>query len=99
MAAKGWEKGSFIHPGGAKEGEYADTHGDYGVWFQSRVITCVDATAIIEKCALIFGVPRDKIVVESPADNPSHQYAVITYKGETFPVDGSPWTHIKPYTE
>ena len=99
MATTGWEKGSFIHPGNARPGEYADTHGDYGVWFQSRVINCVKATAIIEKCALIFGVPKDKIKVESPADNPSHQYAVITYDGETFPVDGSPWTHIKPYTE
>ena len=95
MAAKGWDNGSFIHPGDAKEGEYADTHGDYGVWFQSRVITCVDATAIIEKCALIFGVPKDKIKVENPANNLSHQYVVITYGGETFPVDGSPWTDIK----
>lgn len=95
MANTEWNKGGFIHPGNARPGEYADTHGDYGVWFQSRVINCVKATAIIEKCALIFGVPKDGICVESPADNPSHQYALITYKGETFPVDGSPWKDIK----
>jgi hypothetical protein len=95
MAKTEWDKGGFIHPGEAYPGDYADTHGDYGVWFQSRVINCVKAAAIIEKCALIFGVPKNKIKVESPADNPSHQYVVITYGGETFPVDGSPWKDIK----
>jgi hypothetical protein len=103
MANTGWENGSFIHPGKAHPDEYADTHGDYGVWFQSRVINCVKATAIIEKCASIFGVPDNGISEEYPypADSPyaHHVRPVITYDGETFPVDGSPWTHIKPYTE
>ena len=99
MANTGWKNGSFIHPGNAKPGEYANTHGDYGVWFQSRVINCVDATAIIQKCALIFGVPNDGIDAENPyANNPSHQRPVITYKNKIIRVDGSPLTFIKPYT-
>jgi hypothetical protein len=103
MATKGWENGSFIHPGKAYPGEYADTYGDDGVWFQSRVITCVWATGIIQECASIFGVPDSGIDAEYPypADSPyaHHVRPVITYNGETFRVDGSPWTHIKPWTD
>lgn len=99
MATKGWENGSFIHPGDAYPGEYADTHGDYGVWFQSRVIMCWEATTIVQKCASIFGVPDSGIDAEFPypADSPyaHHMRPVITYNGETFKVDGSPLTHIK----
>jgi hypothetical protein len=99
MANTEWNKGGFIHPGDARPGEYADTHGDYGVWFQSRVINCVKATAIIEKCALIFGVSDNGISEEYPypADSPyaHHVRPVITYNGETFWVDGSPLTDIR----
>lgn len=94
MAKKGWNNGSFIHPGEATNaGEYANTYGDKGVWFQSRVITCWDATSIVQECASRFGVPDSGI----DADNPYgyHMNVVITYNGETFKVDGSPLTHIK----
>jgi hypothetical protein len=96
MANTGWEKGSFIHPGNAEEGEYANTYGDYRVWFQSRVITCLGATKIIQKCASIFGVPDSGIKAENPdKNNPHHVRLLITYKGDTFWVDGSPLTDIR----
>ena len=96
IARKGWDKGSFIHPGNAEEGEYADTYGDYRVWFQSRVITCLGATKIIQKCASIFGVPDSGISAENPdKNNPHHVRPVITYDNETFWVDGSPLTDIR----
>lgn len=98
MAREGWGNGGFIHPGNATHpGEYADTYGDYGVWFQGRVITCLDATDIIKKCASIFGVPKDGIKDEYPdkKNNPHHVRPVITYDNETFWVDGSPLTHIR----
>lgn len=94
MATKGWDNGSFIHPGEATNaGEYADTYGDKSVWFQSRVITCWDATAIIQECASRFGVPDSGI----DADNPYgyHMNVIITYDNKTFKVDGSPLTHIR----
>ena len=93
MAKKGWDNGSFIDPGNAEQGEYADTYGDYGVWFQSRVITCWDATTIVQECASRFGVPYSGMDTESPYD--FHQRPVFTYEGETFTVDGSPLTFIR----
>jgi hypothetical protein len=102
MATKKWENGSFIHPGEAKyPGEYADTYGDYGVWFQSRVITCVGATAIIEKCAAKMGVPSSAMSRDYPTGpgfGAQHVRNKFTINGDTFTVDGSPLTFIKPWT-
>jgi hypothetical protein len=96
MANTEWKNGGFIHPGNAEEGEYANTYGDYRVWFQSRVITCLGATKIIQKCASIFGVPDSGIKAENPdKNNPHHVRPLITYKGDTFWVDGSPLTDIR----
>ena len=93
MAKKGWDNGSFIDPGNAEPGEYADTYGDKDVWFQSRVITCWDATTIVQECASRFGVPYSGMDTDSPYD--FHQRPVFTYDGETFWVDGSPLTFIR----
>lgn len=101
MATKKWENGSFIHPGEAKEGEYADTYGDYGVWFQSRVITCVGATRIIENCAAKMKVPSSAMSRDYPTGpgfGAQHVRNKFTINDDTFIVDGSPLTFIKPWT-
>lgn len=106
MANVGWEKGSFIHPGGATNaGEYADTYGDYSVWFQSRVITCVGATAIIEKYATKLKIPSSAMEIDYPTGpgfGAQHQRNKFTLNGvndgKPFTVDGSPLTFIKPWT-
>ena len=101
MANTEWNKGGFIHPGEAKEGDYADTYGDYGVWFQSRVITCVGATRIIEDCAAKMGVQRSAMDIDYPTGpgfGAQHQRNKFTIDGNTFTVDGSPLTFIKPWT-
>jgi hypothetical protein len=98
MAREGWEKGSFIHPGDAYPGEYADTYGDYGVWFQSRVIMCWEATTIIQECAARMGVPSSAMDTDHPTGpgyGAQHLRNKFTIDGDTFTVDGSPWTHIK----
>ena len=98
MATKGWENGGFIHPGEAYPGDYADTHGDDRVWFQSRVITCEQATKIIQKCAAKMGVPSSAMDTDHPTGpgyGASHVRNKFTIDGETFTVDGSPRTHIR----
>ena len=101
MAREGWDKGSFIHPGEAEPGEYTDTHGDDGVWFQSRVITCEQATGIIQKCAAKMGVPSSKMDTDHPTGpgfGKSHVRNKFIIDGKPLIVDGSPLTFIKPWT-
>lgn len=98
MAKVGWEKGSFIHPGKAEPGEYADTYGDYGVWFQSRVINCVTATAIIEEYATKLKIPSSAMDIDYPTGpgfGAQHQRNKFIIDGKTLIVDGSPWEHIR----
>jgi hypothetical protein len=98
MATKKWENGSFIHPGNAEEGEYADTYGDYRVWFQSRVIMCWEATRIIQECAARMGAPSSAMDTDHPTGpgyGAQHLRNKFTINGETFTVDGSPWEHIR----
>ena len=98
MAKGGWENGSFIHPGNAEQGEYMATYGDVGVWFQSRVITCVDATGIIMECALRLGVPKSAMGTRNPVGpqyGSNHVLNTFNYNKEYFEVDGSPLTFIK----
>jgi len=98
MAKVGWNKGSFIHPGKAEPGEYANTHGDHGVWFQSRVITCVEATSIIKECAAKMGVQSDFDYPTGPGFGAFHVRNKFIINNDTFIVDGSPLTFIKPWT-
>jgi hypothetical protein len=98
MAKEGWKKGSFIHPGKAEPGEYVNTYGDHGVWFQSRVITCVEATSIIKECAAKMGVQSDFDYPTGPGFGAFHVRNKFTINGDTFTVDGSPLTFIKPWT-
>ena len=102
MAKVGWEKGSFIHPGEAYPDEYTNTYGDDGVWFQSRVITCEQATAIIEECAAKMGVQRSEMKTDHPTGpgyGKSHVRNKFTIDGKKpLIVDGSPLTFIKPWT-
>ena len=98
MATEGWENGSFIHPGEAYPGDYADTHGDDRVWFQSRVITCEQATKIIQKCAAKMGVPSSAMDTDHPTGpgfGTSHVRNKFIINNKTLIVDGSPSTHIK----
>lgn len=101
MAKEGWNNGSFIHPGRADPDEYADTYGDDGVWFQSRVITCEQATKIIQKCAAKMNVSSSAMDTDHPTGpgyGGSHVRNKFTIDGKPFYVDGSPLTFIKPYT-
>lgn len=98
MATGEWENGSFIHPGNAEQGEYMATYGDVGVWFQSRVITCVDATGIIMKCALKLGVPKQAMGTRNPVGpqyGSNHVLNTFNFNGDYFEVDGSPLTFIR----
>ena len=99
MANTGWKNGSFIHPGKAVySGEYADIYGDRNVWFQGRVITCVNATAIIKECAAKMGVPSSAMGTDYPTGpgyGALHMRNKFTINDETFIVDGSPLTFIR----
>lgn len=91
MRTTGWKDGGFAHPDKYYDGQYADKYGDGGVWFQSRVISCVDATDIIEKCAKKLGVPASGLRYNHPdRRNPAHVNNLITYNGETFVIEGCP---------
>lgn len=91
MRTTGWKDGGFAHPDKYYKGEYADKYGDGGVWFQGRVISCVDATDIIEKCAMKLGVPASGLRYNHPDKrNPAHVNNLITYNGETFVIEGCP---------
>ena len=91
MRTTEWKDGGFAHPDKYYKGEYADKYGDGGVWFQSRVISCVDATDIIKKCAMKLGVPASGLRYNHPdRRNPAHVNNLITYNGETFVIEGCP---------
>ena len=95
MRTTGWEDGGFAHPDKYYKGEYADKYGDGGVWFQGRVISCVYATDIIEKCAMKLGVPASGLRYNHPDKrNPAHINNLITYSGETFVIEGCPYEHV-----
>ena len=95
MRTTSWKDGGFAHPDKCHDGEYADKYGDGGVWFQSRVISCVDATDIIEKCAMKLGVPASGLRYNHPDKrNPAHVNNSITYNGETFVIEGCPNEHV-----
>jgi hypothetical protein len=95
MRTTEWEDGGFAHPDKYYKGEYADKYGDGGVWFQSRVISCVDATDIIAKCAMKLGVPASGLRYNHPdRRNPAHVNNLITYNGETFVIEGCPNEHV-----
>ena len=95
MRTTGWEDGGFAHPDKYYKGEYADKYGDGGVWFQGRVISCVYATDIIEKCAMKLGVPASGLRYNHPDKrNPAHVNNLITYNGETFVIEGCPYEHV-----
>ena len=95
MRTTGWKDGGFAHPDKYYNGVYADKYGDGGVWFQSRVISCVYATDIIEKCAMKLGVPASGLRYNHPdRRNPAHVNNLITYNGETFVIEGCPYEHV-----
>lgn len=95
MRTTGWKDGGFAHPDKYYKGMYADKYGDGGVWFQGRVISCVYATDIIEKCAMKLGVPASGLRYNHPdRRNPAHVNNLITYNGETFVIEGCPNEHV-----